>query len=173
MRLQFEQIREISFPWDENVRVDPADFNADSLQELSSVHWKGEISYVAPNFLVRASVRYEQTLLCDRCLETYKESIEKEIAVMVEQRRSRDTIGEVELTEGDLGIYQVAGDTVETRNFLLEEIGLNLPMKPICSPNCRGLCAQCGELLGEEEHHCSNPAIDPRWQALADLKIEN
>ncbi len=173
MRLQFEQIREISFPWDETVPVDPADFKSDILQELSPVHWKGEISYVAPNFLVRASVSYQQTLLCDRCLEPYSEVVNKEMAVMVEQLRSRDTEGEVELTEGDLGVYQIAGDTVETRDLLLEEMGLNLPMKPICSPNCRGLCAQCGEKLGDEEHHCSNPALDPRWQALADLKLKN
>ena len=45
----------------------------------------------------------------------------------------------------------------------------SLPLQPLCRPDCRGLCSQCGADLNEDpDHH--HDAIDNRFAALAALR---
>jgi uncharacterized protein len=50
---------------------------------------------------------------------------------------------------------------------------LALPVQVLCTPECAGLCPECGENLntaGPEHHHDSPP--DPRWAKLRELRFE-
>jgi uncharacterized protein len=46
---------------------------------------------------------------------------------------------------------------------------LDLPMQPICRPDCRGLCPECGQNLNEGECDCDRGDVDPRLEALRKL----
>lgn len=46
---------------------------------------------------------------------------------------------------------------------------LALPMKPLCRPDCLGLCDQCGQNLNEGQCDCERDDIDPRLVALKQL----
>ncbi len=53
---------------------------------------------------------------------------------------------------------------------LLREQGwLSIPMKPLCSADCKGLCPQCGADLNLESCACEKVKIDPRMAALEEL----
>lgn len=43
-----------------------------------------------------------------------------------------------------------------------------LPMQPLCRPDCRGLCARCGQDLNQGACACP-PEEDARWSALRPL----
>jgi uncharacterized protein len=43
------------------------------------------------------------------------------------------------------------------------------PMKPLCQPECLGLCQECGANQNQTSCECANGSIDPRWRALAGL----
>ena len=45
-----------------------------------------------------------------------------------------------------------------------------LPMKPLCKPDCKGLCPSCGKDLNLGACGCTHETIDPRWEALKALK---
>jgi uncharacterized protein len=50
---------------------------------------------------------------------------------------------------------------------------LALPAQVVCTPECAGLCPECGVNLntaGSEHHHERAP--DPRWAKLSELKFE-
>jgi uncharacterized protein len=50
---------------------------------------------------------------------------------------------------------------------------LALPAQVVCTPECAGLCPECGANLntaGPEHHH--DPAPDPRWAKLRELKLD-
>jgi uncharacterized protein len=49
---------------------------------------------------------------------------------------------------------------------------LNLPFQPVCSPDCLGLCAECGIGLNENPEHKHQAPIDSRFGALKDFAIE-
>lgn len=46
---------------------------------------------------------------------------------------------------------------------------LETPMQPICKPDCKGLCVECGQNLNEAECDCEVDDIDPRMAALKAL----
>jgi uncharacterized protein len=53
-----------------------------------------------------------------------------------------------------------------TRDTIAEAI----PDKILCSPDCAGLCALCGERLAPgQEHACAEPEPDTRWEKLREL----
>ena len=53
------------------------------------------------------------------------------------------------------------------RDTLVEE----LPLQPLCKPDCLGLCSQCGADLNEEpDHH--HDVTDIRFAALEGLKAQ-
>jgi uncharacterized metal-binding protein YceD (DUF177 family) len=78
--------------------------------------------------------------------------------------------GERELLESDLNVQVVEGEVFDTWPLVLEQLQLNIPMKPLCRPDCPGLCPRCGADLGAGECSCAASAPDPRWAALAALK---
>ena len=49
----------------------------------------------------------------------------------------------------------------------LEDFQVALPMKPLCSEACRGLCPECGTNLNRNDCGCAPKWEDPR---LAELK---
>jgi uncharacterized protein len=46
---------------------------------------------------------------------------------------------------------------------------INIPMKPLCKPNCAGLCPQCGANRNEAPCQCPQEQGDPRWAVLQQL----
>ncbi|MBP7830964.1 MAG: DUF177 domain-containing protein [Kiritimatiellae bacterium] len=62
-------------------------------------------------------------------------------------------------------------ETVDLTPDIREDILLNLPAYPLCSPECKGLCTQCGHNLNEGPCGCKPPAVGPdKWSALDGLK---
>ena len=46
---------------------------------------------------------------------------------------------------------------------------LALPFRPVCTPDCPGLCLECGARLQDDPGHAHEESIDPRWAALSTL----
>jgi uncharacterized protein len=46
---------------------------------------------------------------------------------------------------------------------------LEIPMQPFCRPDCKGLCAECGQNLNEAACDCEIDSIDPRLASLRSL----
>lgn len=61
------------------------------------------------------------------------------------------------------------GDELDITEVLRENAILALPVKPLCSPDCKGLCPQCGTDLNQGQCQCKPKAVDPRLAALAKL----
>jgi uncharacterized protein len=52
-----------------------------------------------------------------------------------------------------------------------EAISLAEPLVPLCRPDCRGLCLECGaDLNADPAHHHDDDVIDPRLAALKALR---
>ena len=187
MRIWLDQVREEPFRWDETESIAVEALDRPELLALGPVAWRGEVVYADPGYLLRGRLAYDQTLACIRCLKQHavSTSAEVELLVVVEahhkqsqkpQRapeRDESELAELaENAENDLDTLVVAEEVLDTRPIVLEQLQLNIPMKPLCRPDCRGLCPRCGADLDERggECHCAGPAPDPRFAALAALK---
>ena len=171
MQVRLEQVRERPFRWDETETVGAKEVGHPDLESLSPVHWRGEIQFADPGYLLTATYRYQQTLSCQRCLEPLVESVEQPMQLLLVPGAPAASSGEQALSEADLGVVEVAEDgDVDLRPLLLEQILLNVPMKPLCRAGCAGLCPICGANRNAGDCGCESKEIDPRWQALAALK---
>ncbi len=61
---------------------------------------------------------------------------------------------------------------LELRPLVVEAISLQEPIAPLCEPDCRGLCPECGERLEPGHVHEDGP-IDPRLEALRAFKVDD
>lgn len=114
--------------------------------------------------------RVESTvhLECSRCLEEFDLRLESGFD-LVFHREER-----AKLPEGmDEEDFILLTDTSENRFDIFprvrESILLELPIRFLCSDDCKGLCAACGANLNEGDCGCSKKRDDPRWDALKKL----
>jgi len=171
MQVRLDQVRDKPFHWDETETVDAAEIGHPDLQALSPVHWRGEIRFADPGYLLDATYSYEQTLSCQRCLEPLAQPVEERMDLLLVPGSHAPASGEHALSEDELGVVEIAEDEdVDLRPLLIEQIQLNVPMKPLCWSGCEGLCRTCGKNLNNGPCGCDQQEIDPRWSALEALR---
>lgn len=169
MKIRLEQIDDTPLPWNETLAVAPAALDRPELLGLSGVECRGQVQRVEPGFLLRGRIQYEQTLQCDRCLAPIVQPMESETALLILTTPPSRNPTPREDDDG-LGVLHLEGDIFDTEPVVLEEIQLGVPMKPLCRPDCRGLCPRCGADLNVAPCRCETAETDPRWAALAALK---
>ncbi|SFL06128.1 YceD family protein [Halanaerobium salsuginis] len=108
-----------------------------------------EVFNTTDSFLVKGTITSKLKLNCSRCLKEFIEPIELAISEEVLKEEMED--------QSELFIDEI----------IIDNIILSLPMKVLCSDDCKGLCPQCGQNLNEGECDCEIDTIDPR---LAKLK---
>ena len=65
------------------------------------------------------------------------------------------------------------GEKLDLGAWTREALGLALATQIVCRDECLGLCAVCGENLNAAgSDHGHEPAPDPRWAALRELRLE-
>lgn len=125
---------------------------------------------VMEGVFVSGSVETEAVGECVRCLEEVVEDIDVQIAelfIYPERAKAAAEAGDDEEAEE---VYELLDDLIDLEPVLRDSVVMALPFQPLCSPDCRGLCSECGVRLsdpGNEDHH--HEILDPRWKALSGL----
>ena len=175
MHLQLDQARNGPLRWRECLEAAAADSGRDGASVLDSVDCEGSLVFVGPDFLLEATLHYRQRLHCDRCLTAYEQDVELPLAFVVTDRSddvsaTDDGAGARELEPEDLSLLSAVDGAVDLAVLVREQVELNLPMKPICDPACRGLCPQCGAEFEREVCTCAGERFDPRWSGLEAIR---
>jgi uncharacterized protein len=95
-------------------------------------------------------------LTCSRCLETFSWDVRMVFAWKILRNAKDDDASVLVAPEGKIGLEELA----------TEQLYLNLPLKPICSPGCLGLCPTCGTNKNLSSCACEPEAVDPRLAPL-------
>ena len=170
MQIWLDQVRDEPFNWDETQSVSPEILDRPELLDLGPVSWRGQVVYADPGYFLRARLSYEQTLSCNRCLKPIVERAQSDVELMILVEPGPEAAGEHALHEQDLGILYLQDELLETDPILIEQLQLNIPMKPLCREDCQGLCPVCGADRNAGACSCEESTADPRWAALAALK---
>lgn len=130
----------------------------------------GRVDRVGMDMRVRGEISSRLIATCDRCLNDVVIPIEAPFdLIYLPEDPAAGKSGETELHDRDLDLSVYENDQINLDDLVLEQLELNLPNRVLCREECRGLCSECGADLNLEQCQCQKP-IDPRWQALADLK---
>jgi uncharacterized protein len=120
-----------------------------------------------PNqILVTSSIRTVALFACDRCTDHFEELLTPSYRMfyVIEGAETEhlDPVEFQQLLPGQ-AVIDIADDVRQT-------LLLAVPLKLLCSENCRGLCPTCGKNLNEGECSCRNDVGDPRWDVLRNLQ---
>ncbi len=112
-------------------------------------------------------VELQVQLRCSRCLISYPFQGVVSFAEAFREDAKASEMSVEELYHGDINLF--SGEEIDLGEVVRETLMAALPMKPVCEPQCLGLCASCGRKLYEGSCGCVREVVDPRWAVLAHL----
>ncbi|MGW0060689.1 YceD family protein [Streptosporangium sandarakinum] len=65
------------------------------------------------------------------------------------------------------------GELLDLEPVFRDAVVLTLPLSPVCSEDCEGLCSECGVRLADAEPGHKHEVIDARWAKLQGLVPED
>jgi DUF177 domain-containing protein len=120
-------------------------------------------------FRVTGTVRTTLELECSRCVEPFAVPVDAAFELRYVPHSENTGEGEREIEEDDLTTAFYREGLLDVIDLLREQIQLALPMKPLCSDACKGLCPQCGVNLNRSTCSCAPAWEDPRLAPLKGL----
>ncbi len=118
------------------------------------------------SILCRGVAKTEVNMQCSRCLESYPHSLEVKLDFLVKVGKDRI---EIEYQDQAEELIFAGNQFFSLDRLVKETIILNLPLKPLCSEDCKGLCSVCGVNLNVSSCKCKKEEPDPRLGKLKDL----
>lgn len=132
--------------------------------ELSDLKGSARITRTAQGLLVQVKMHASITTECSRCLTEMQQPLNVEYTELYAFSPR---------TAGESGLILPEDGRIDLAPLLQEYMYLEIPINPICRPDCRGLCPVCGEILGDKVHRHDDDPIDPRLAALRSLLEDN
>jgi uncharacterized protein len=102
---------------------------------------------------------------CRRCLDVVEGDLEIEVRELFEVRDGRWAPD-----EADEETYALVGEHVDLAELARDAVLLNLPLAPLCRPDCAGLCPNCGADRNFELCDCEEMDGDGRWEGIDVLR---
>ena len=116
-------------------------------------------------------------MTCNRCLSEFETDLRAGFTITYTRRLPEDLAPadgeEMELQAEKIGLIPFTGEEINLLTDVQSEIVMALPMRPICSESCKGLCAQCGQNLNAVSCNCESRPVDPRLAVLKGLKFDD
>jgi len=132
--------------------------------DVSHMHGELRLTRTAQGLYGLGRLQAATPLECVRCLTPFDQEINARV--------------------NDLFVYPPGGTSepllaipetaiLDLGPLLREYFLLDVPLQPVCRPDCRGLCPECGNNLNETS--CSHPVsdVDPRLAGLQSLMSQD
>ena len=157
---------------DEVARVYPPEAFSlanEDFRVLAPVEFRAHVSKDAQKVRLTGRLRTTLETNCSRCLESYTIPVDAAFDLMFLPEAEPGPDGEREVSNDDVGVSHYKDDVIDLGEVVREQFFLALPMKPLCQPDCKGLCPVCGANWNREECGCRSEWVDPRLAGLKDL----
>ncbi len=133
MKIYIDQIPDSGLELSEKCEPSVLDLDRADIKINEPINLLAHISKEANFIFVKLNINLTMHLVCSRCLEKFaaSESLEIKLNFPIENK-----------------------SIVDLADRLREEIILGYPLKPLCRPDCRGLCGICGQNLNRGVCKC-------------------
>ena len=118
---------------------------------------------------VWVSAELQTTVRCDcsRCLASIEQPVRFEMEEEFLPTVDVSTGAAVRHTEEEAESFYIdSTHTLDMREAIRQYAAMNLPMKPVCSEACAGLCPFCGVNRNDTACECDREVRDSRWGPL-------
>ena len=142
------------------------------LDQNEELHVRGNANLlrVPRGILARGTFTTERQLVCSRCLAPFGQTlvfqVEEEFSPTVDVASGLPLPLPEDSNTFAIDEHHILDLTELIRQYSL----LTTPMKPLCKPDCAGLCPQCGANLTQNPCHCTASTETPFSLAFKKLK---
>lgn len=143
--------------------------DSDEYTVAAPVHLVVDVHKDRDAFRVSGRVQTRLLLECGRCLEPFAIPVDSAFDLRYLPQPTGSTHEEHEIHEDDLTTSYYKDDMLDLGELMREQVQLALPMKPLCTEECKGLCPECGTNLNTAACDCAPKWEDPRLAALKGL----
>lgn len=170
MKVDLLSVTEEPMPFNFRLQPGEIDLDTEGVRLAGEIRVAGELTRNAAKTGVRGSVYAPLEIDCIRCLAPVKRDLDLVFQIDFVDKEMFPDSKETHLESSDLDTDVIDGNELDLAEVAREQIVLNLPEQVLCSEDCKGICPTCGTDLNEGECRCREDDIDPRWQALKELK---
>ena len=142
-------------------------------EESADRRVQGEIELIRTDrgVLVRGTLESETSLVCSRCLASFEYpltfGIEEEFFPKINVLSGVS----LPLPEDSTGFVIDEHHMLDLGEVLRQHAVLAIPMKPLCHPECAGICPGCGVNLNQGTCQCAPRSPKSAWTELEKLAL--
>ena len=128
--------------------------------ELRSFDGIVNIGRTPQGLVLQADFSAETTVMCVRCLQDFEQELDWSFTELYAFDKRSET---------ESGLILPEDGHIDLAEMLREYALLEVPISPICKPDCQGLCTECGQNLNEMDCGHSPEENDSPFAKLKDL----
>jgi DUF177 domain-containing protein len=136
---------------------------------VEGVEFDGSVERAGRGYLLEAVLKGRARLRCGRCLAGFEFPFTERMQLHLLPSAALPQDDETRLGRDDLEVRFYEEPRVDLAEVAAEQFALALPMKPLCTEDCRGICPRCGANLNEGACSCP-PERDDRFAPLLDWR---
>ncbi len=145
--------------------LEPLSYAGEEISFLSPLKVDIFLERIRSGILLSGKISTNVELSCSRCLKKFPFRVETKIREIFTFKEK------MELFKDEETVKEILPEKiVDIEPSIKEMLILSLPTKPLCDPECKGLCPVCGENLNEHQCDCETEFIDERLKILKKLK---
>ena len=128
--------------------------------DLADLSGTARVGRTPQGLPVQVKMHATMQLQCVRCLVDFQQSLEIEFTELYAFTQRSVT---------DSGLLLPEDGHIDLTPLVREYMLLEVPIRALCSPACKGLCPICGENLNESNCDHGSTGEDPRLSSLKSL----
>jgi uncharacterized protein len=169
--LKQQQGESVAFAGEEGFKS--LDFMGEEICFVQPLQVEGTVTNTEVGFLVHGTASTVLSRQCGRCTEPFSDPLEVRFDMIYRQTESAHHAGSKQPTEEETDpeddVEYFKGNTIDLKDLILESVVMAIPMRAICTEDCRGLCPVCGQNLNEKTCTCAEENVDVRLAGLKEL----
>ena len=158
------------FPAEKTVQAGPGQIKpfADNVTRVEGVEAELAIQKSGQEYFCQCKVVAGVVVECARCLGKFFTELSGDADFIICSETAATEHAQA-VENGEYVCYRGNDLCVDISGPVRQTMVLSLPLKPLCSQKCRGLCPCCGQNLNERLCSCEREQTDPRWDDLKGL----
>ncbi len=139
----------ISVEFDCSKTIESIIVAGEKFEFISPLKVIGTMMHTGEDFIVKGQVKAKYKALCNRCSAVVINDLQ--FGFMEEFSKQED--------EDYPDRYVYANNDIDLEVMLINNISLMIPMKHVCTEDCKGLCPVCGGNLNDKDCNCIEDKI--------------
>jgi DUF177 domain-containing protein len=141
------------------------------LAVVPPVQLECHFSRVNDEVVVQGRLRSALRMTCSRCAEDFEEPICVTLDAMYLPTLEVTSARTKELEDGEVDVYPYTDQVIEITQMVRDKLLLSMPLQPLCTNGCKGLCPSCGVNRNVVSCQCGEERLGSPFEALKEFRI--